>query len=59
MANSAEVKELTTLKNEYKIVLVQEKATPCQDKAIDFYKLVLDGGEDDLTLFNELIGACH
>jgi hypothetical protein len=29
MANSLEVKELTTLKNEYKIVLVQEKATPC------------------------------
>lgn len=29
MANSLEVKELTTLKNEYKIVLVQEKATAC------------------------------
>ena len=28
MANSVEVKELTTLKDEYKIVLVQEKATP-------------------------------
>ena len=29
MANSAEVEELTTLNSEYKIVLVQEKATPC------------------------------
>lgn len=36
MANSAEVKGLTTLDNEFKIVLVQEKATPCEDDAIDF-----------------------
>lgn len=59
IANSAEVKGLTTLDNEFKIALVQEKATPCEDDAIDFYEVVVGDGEDDLTLLNELIGACH
>lgn len=59
MANSVEVEESTILNNVLKIVEKQEQATPCEDKALDFYELVIDGGEDNLTLLNELIGACH
>lgn len=56
MANTAEVKEKFVVNNESKEVL---QATPCEDKAITFYELVIDGGDDNLTLLNELIGACH
>ena len=59
MANSVEEKESTTLNNELTIMELLQQATPCEDKALDFYELVIDGGEDNLTLLNELIGACH
>jgi hypothetical protein len=34
-------------------------ATECENNAIDFYELIIDGGKDNLTLLNDLIGGCH
>jgi hypothetical protein len=56
MANTAGVKEEVMVKDASKEL---SQATPCEDNAIDFYELVIGGGDDNLTLLNDLIGACH
>ena len=67
LANTAGVngKVVTMSENKVEILVVQGPgdnegtATPCEDKALDFYEVIIADGEDNLTLLNELISACH
>jgi hypothetical protein len=55
-AGTKEVKEEVVVNNESKEVL---KATPCEDAAIDFYEIIIGGGDDDIDLLNDLLSYCH
>lgn len=53
MANSTELKEQTTLKNEVKVAEFQQEETSCTDNAINYYESVMEfrgGGEDTALL---------
>ena len=58
--NRANLKEMKNSK-ECNLVLVQKKATPCQDAMIDIYEYVMNtynSGGDDVPLLNALLSNC-
>jgi hypothetical protein len=51
--------ETTEVKSEVKVLAEQIEATPCEDAAIDFYEAIIEDGEDDIDLLNELLSYCQ
>ena len=39
--------------------LEQVKEKSCEDRAVDIYEGIIQGGSDNLALLNDLIGLCH
>ena len=60
MANTAEVKELTVLKNEIKVVIIQQEENSCQAAVIAYYEQVMEnrGGGEDTLLLSSLMYNC-
>jgi len=60
MANSVEVEELTTLKNEIKVVIIQQEENSFQAAAIAYYEQVMEnrGGGEDTLLLSSLMYNC-
>ena len=41
------------------IVIDDDKATPCQEKAMDIYMLVIGDGPDNLDFLRRLMASCN
>lgn len=54
MANSTEVKESTTLKNE-----IKELATPCEERMMGLYEFAVGDGPDNVELWNKYLSICN